>query len=794
MNFKDLLQLTEASRATRDSFRTTGEAMEKEKIKSSSADDKAKDAARKRAERAREIPRSRKSKEELVKEIIAVKTKSGKIQLIFKDSFNKNNHELISKGKEISMGEANALAKEENFEQTGASKLLFGNIRQKEKSEENKGSKGKSTEELRKEKEQKFEDEEKEAKPAEEKKAKKLSKEEIFQLMTQMTPEQLIQMPIDVRQEYFKRLRNPPANSDFDDMTFEKLSTKFGINQLSTASYNQQVLNALVFLAKIKAGASEQELDSFISLSPNALEFTKKAYEQAKKILSQIGDQCIQNLVTSIENGTKTTFEEGNVDMECGNYKFKISSGGEFSLTTDKFDQNSKGFRGMIAGAIMQALNSPSISQDPKVSKFVDTVQKNGSGFSQYLISRSAFAQIQNDPEMMAQLKATQLTNDSGQNLGPVLDENGNLNKFASLENYQKEITKATPTLFKNSSKKSSEFSDVFVKSILKTFYRGDNIKNPEFSPTHLVTQNGIFPMTDAYFDEIAKNATISVKPSTDLINAGNVENKNNASSELLRKFSSVVEQTEPKEKVTLQSLLIPKNSINPVELALDYVSKNMDFDISVSLLPGFSPKDLNTIQYNYVRVGGKTVKIPVEKTGSLKETMGESFSLFLNDLLIESLSNNFVLDTLIKAKLLDSQEVAFLNSENILLESTNGLKIAFNNAYQRAVKNPDLLLYVMNKVNSHMYEEYKRDYKMEYRNYHGKPKQRKQRAKRTAARERLIRQGKVKKGSRKDVDHKRPLRNGGSNGINNLRLRDKSDNRSDNGHKKGEKQNKDWK
>ncbi len=82
----------------------------------------------------------------------------------------------------------------------------------------------------------------------------------------------------------------------------------------------------------------------------------------------------------------------------------------------------------------------------------------------------------------------------------------------------------------------------------------------------------------------------------------------------------------------------------------------------------------------------------------------------------------------------------------------------------------------------------------MEYRNYHGKPKQRKERAKRTAARERLIRQGKVKKGSRKDVDHKTPLRNGGSNGINNLRLRDKSENRSDNGHRKGEKQSKDWK
>jgi hypothetical protein len=238
----------------------------------------------------------------------------------------------------------------------------------------------------------------------------------------------------------------------------------------------------------------------------------------------------------------------------------------------------------------------------------------------------------------------------------------------------------------------------MFVKSILKTFYRGDNIKNPDFSPTHLVTQNGIFPMTDAYFDEIAKNATISIKPSTDLINGGNVENKTNSASELMKKFSSVVEQVEPEEQVTLQSLLIPKNSINPVELALDYVSKNMDFDISVSLLPGFTPQDLNTIQYNYVRIGGKTVKIPVEKTGSLKETMTENLSLLLNDLLIESLSNNFVLNTLINAKILDSQEVTYLNSDNILLESNNGLKMAFNNAYQRAIKNPEMMLYVMNK------------------------------------------------------------------------------------------------
>jgi hypothetical protein len=83
------------------------------------------------------------------------------------------------------------------------------------------------------------------------------------------------------------------------------------------------------------------------------------------------------------------------------------------------------------------------------------------------------------------------------------------------------------------------------------------------------------------------------------------------------------------------------------------------------------------------------------------------------------------------------------------------------------------------------------KDYKKEYKNYHGKPKQKKERAARTAARELMIKKGRAKRGDGKDIDHKKPLRHGGSKGINNLRVRDKSSNRSDNGHKKGETQKK---
>ena len=72
-----------------------------------------------------------------------------------------------------------------------------------------------------------------------------------------------------------------------------------------------------------------------------------------------------------------------------------------------------------------------------------------------------------------------------------------------------------------------------------------------------------------------------------------------------------------------------------------------------------------------------------------------------------------------------------------------------------------------------------KRDYKKEYKDYHSKPEQKKNRAKRNKARKDMG----LKKGDGKEVDHKKPLSKGGSNGKKNLRVVKRSTNR-----KKGNK------
>jgi hypothetical protein len=70
------------------------------------------------------------------------------------------------------------------------------------------------------------------------------------------------------------------------------------------------------------------------------------------------------------------------------------------------------------------------------------------------------------------------------------------------------------------------------------------------------------------------------------------------------------------------------------------------------------------------------------------------------------------------------------------------------------------------------------RDYRAEYDKYHARPEQKKNRAARNAARAKMAKAGKVKKGDGKDVAHVKAFDKGGNNGTG-LRVENKSANRS---------------
>lgn len=794
MNFKNLLNKLFEARGNSEAFTRTGEAMAKDTAKSASSDIRAKDAARKRAERARQVPRERKAKTELVKEIIAVKTRDGRVQLIFKDSFDADRHTKVN-DQELSLPEAKQIAGDPKFEQTRASILLLGDTKQKEPEKKEKAPKKEEAEEKKKE------EATAEAEQPKAQKAKKLSPEEMMQAMSQMTPEQLVTVPPEIRQQYFQSIRNPPKTSDFDHMSYEELSVKYGINTATDLPYNQQVLNALVFLAKTKSGASDQELATYTAMSPAAMEFTRGAFAQARKILSQIGDQCLNTLVSNIEMGIKSINSEGASDMQCGNYRFKISAGGEMAISTTTFDQTNKNFRGFLGSALTSALQQEmSNPTQPKIAEVMAGIGEIQNGFSPTLISNESLQLIMSNEDYVKQLQKTPVINDNGEEQGMVLDQEGNLNPLASLENYQEQISGFKKNLFNAfKASKNTPFSKMISNQLLKLVLRGDGIADPMTAPTHLITMNGVFPLSDAYIDEVAGTATLEGKPAKDITTVENIASYKPAAAEKMRKYKAIIEAKIPKQKMpSLKELTVQKDQIDLSGLLSNAIINSFDFDFNASLLPGFKPKDLNSVEFNYVTIDGKTTKIPVERNEKIATKLIGEGCFIVNDLIIESLTNNFVLKSLMKAGLITELEASVLSNGVVdLLESSDSahinLKTIYENVNTRIDEEPERFNILINLL-SDVFEEYKRDYKMEYRNYHGKPKQRKERAARTKAREILKKKGIVKKGDGKDIDHKKPLRSGGSNGLNNLRVRKKSANRSDNGHKKGEKQNKDWK
>jgi hypothetical protein len=70
------------------------------------------------------------------------------------------------------------------------------------------------------------------------------------------------------------------------------------------------------------------------------------------------------------------------------------------------------------------------------------------------------------------------------------------------------------------------------------------------------------------------------------------------------------------------------------------------------------------------------------------------------------------------------------------------------------------------------------RNYKREYELYQGTDEQKKNRAQRNAARAKMMKDGKVRKGDGKDVAHVKAFDKGGSN-KNGLKVEDASSNRS---------------
>jgi hypothetical protein len=486
-------------------------------------------------------------------------------------------------------------------------------------------------------------------------------------------------------------------------------------------------------------------------------------------------------------------YSDGVPELQCGEYKFKISAGGEFTMSTNSLNQSGKIVRGIIGNALTKTIMDPEMAKsDPSVKKLLTDVEASSEKFSPQLLPDQSLQMILSNPELVTKFQSYEIFSPSGQSLGFAIDQNGNINPAVSVSAYEASIKKSGSELFKGG--KKNPFLISLTKNILQSSLRGDGLVDPKNAPNHIITTNGVFPMSDDYMQEIAKTASISIKQNEQALDTSNISTYKKSSIQNLQKFRTVIEATE--DKSNLKKLFIDRKTIDPLGIIVKNSIDNLSFDINASLLPGFKPEELNSIEYNYVTIGKKTIKIPVNKTEKVTDKLlGENYFV-INEMLVESLTNNFLLSKLNKVNIISDTERSMIEHYGPLLLEEDDLRAGclipiLNKIYSYTIENTEYLIPLFEDIIAdNLEEKYIRNYKKEYKNYHGKPKQKKERASRTAARELMIKKGVVKKGSKKDIDHKNAIRNGGSNSVKNLRVRDRSENRADNGHHKGETQN----
>lgn len=168
---------------------------------------------------------------------------------------------------------------------------------------------------------------------------------------------------------------------------------------------------------------------------------------------------------------------------------------------------------------------------------------------------------------------------------------------------------------------------------------------------------------------------------------------------------------------------------------------------------------------YNLITIDGKRqVVIPVQDLQTFEpvpQDMEESYQ-FINDFLVENMDDDGAFELALSSGLV---------SPETIMEAADQVDMVkvLHEMWENSLLNPELF-------EQFLQEAKKRNYKKEYREYHGKPEQRANRSKRVLARRKMIKNGHARKGDGKDVHHEDG--DPQNNKMSNLRMTSKKFNR----------------
>jgi hypothetical protein len=319
------------------------------------------------------------------------------------------------------------------------------------------------------------------------------------------------------------------------------------------------------------------------------------------------------------------------------------------------------------------------------------------------------------------------------------------------LEELMKELVKQKKIL------NGGQFEKSLKAALTKYHLTGNNIVDPRANAAFLLTDYGLFQLSNEFISYLSNSSTLDIRPKKIFSPVTGRKTLNSKLPKAIEKYKAIVEQV--KENMNVKEPSKEEVVISLPSMILSAIVDYFDFSFRVAISPSekVSTKKIKSNEYNTVLITGKEIKIPVtlDKGDMLTNTIKEDIDRACDILVERNMMTKFV---------------------------ANGVKGTKNNS-----EIPEELKMLIATIICDMKNDRKKSIVEKLEGY--EKKYSKKTSHHRSNRNKARRAAKKKFGAAaikgKDVDHKdgNPMNNSPSN----LRLRSKGENRSDNGHHKGE-------
>jgi len=444
--------------------------------------------------------------------------------------------------------------------------------------------------------------------------------------------EGLVPPPFELVFEQLKGLRSKVKNvfENLSNISYKILSEKFGVSSVNRDDRDFQIENAVILISRICSGASEQELQIMQQFEGGRFfDFDEEAFEIARNLLSNLGESCFQNLIFIDELGTQADIPGGGrTQILCGQNTFKIVTGKVYvKESTDSPNYGVK-LQNVIRMLIPMSIpNTPETEQFDQMNMFIEPLRQQLLEFSSVLVDDTN--PLTQTPEGMQIVYASGLLQNNQ------IPENAKLSTVNNLiQQYANQIMSDVKTF------KKSFFMENLKLMLTRYFLSGFNQMDPRNNATHLLTDNGLFLISDDLVASYAKEADMEIRLKKAKKSSIGRKEKGSTISKSIEKNRAIVEQVmqDMQPVLTPDQILIDGGEVirNLDSTFYTMILDNFDLDFSMSLNPGntVSTKEKKKNEYNIVKIKDKEFRIPVRmdrgdmSTKTIKEEFETLFSL----------------------------------------------------------------------------------------------------------------------------------------------------------------------